>query len=191
MRRLFRVLPCALALFVAGPVWGTAIEPPSLLQASPIESGFDGTWVLDPDLSTAIDPWRRLSIEIASDGEGVVLKRMWRGSREGGAFADSVRLVPGRTVESTPMGQWPDNRHLGAYIAGDRTKTVASRWEDEGHTLVTESELTVSTQQGERPIRIYTEYRLSPEGDRLDVLELRSTRPRPVHYVFTRADASP
>ena len=47
----------------------------------------------------------------------------------------------------------------------------------------------MSIQQGEQPIRIYTEYRLSPEGDRLDVLELRSTRPRPIHYVFTRADA--
>jgi hypothetical protein len=85
------------------------------------------------------------------------------------------------------MAQWPDNRHLGAYIAGDHRKTVASRWEDDGRTLITESTLTVSTQQGERPIRIYTEYRLSPGGDRLDVLELRSTRPRPVHYVFTRA----
>ncbi len=47
----------------------------------------------------------------------------------------------------------------------------------------------VSAQQGERRIRIYTEYRLSPEGDRLDVLEVRSTRPRPIHFVFHRADA--
>jgi hypothetical protein len=187
MRRLSYILPCVLALLVAGPVCGRAIEPPPSPPFSLIEPAFDGMWVLDEDRSTAIDPWRRLRVEIDTDGEGVMLKRMWRGSREGGAFVDSVRLMPGSTVESAPMAQWPDNRHLGAYIAGDHRKTVASRWEDDGRTLITESTLTVSTQQGERPIRIYTEYRLSPGGDRLDVLELRSTRPRPVHYVFTRA----
>ena len=155
-----------------------------------LASSLDGAWVLDADASRAIDPWRNLSLDIAADGDGVVLKRMWRGSREGGAATDSVRLVPGATVRSAPMLQWPDERHLGVYITGDRTKTVASRWEDDGNTLVTESALTVSAQQGERAIRIYTEYRLSPEGDRLDVLELRSTRPRPIHFVFRRADAS-
>lgn len=158
-------------------------------ENAPHADAMSGTWVLDKDLSTDIDPWLHLSVEIAADGDGVILKKMWRGSREGGATTDSVRLAPGGTVVSEPMEQWPDNRHLGAYIAGDRTKTVASRWEDGGRTLVTEATLTVSIQQGERDLRIYTEYRLSPEGDRLDVLELRSTRPRPTHFVFFRADA--
>ena len=118
-----------------------------------------------------------------------MLERNWRGSREGGAFTDSVRLVPGQSVESDPMIQWGDERHLGAYIAGDRTKTVVSRWVDDGTTLITESTFRVSIQQGEHDVRVYTEYRLSPEGDRLDVLELRSTRPRPIHFVFSRAGA--
>lgn len=176
-----RLLPLALVLATV-----------ALLASRPLPDAdaMSGTWVLDKDLSTALDPWLNLSVEIAADGDGVILKKMWRGSREGGATTDSVRLVPGNTVVSGPMEQWPDNRHLGAYIAGDRTKSVTSRWEDGGRTLVTEAMLTVSIQQGEREIRIYTEYRLSPEGDRLDVLELRSTRPRPTHYVFFRADAS-
>lgn len=177
-----RLLPFALTLVA----FVTLASRP--LSDAP-DPAFSGTWLLDKDRSTAIDPWLNLTVEIADADEAVILKRMWRGSREGGAFVDSVRLVPGSVVESEPMLQWPDNRHLGAYIAGDRTKTVASRWEDDGRTLVTESTLTVSTQQGERPIRIHTEYRLSPEGDRLDVLELRSTRPRPIHYVLARADA--
>ena len=171
------LLITALAITASGPV----PDPP--------DAPFAGTWVLDHDLSTAIDPWRNLSVEMAMDGDAVVLQRKWRGSREGGAFSDSVRLVPGTTVQSAPMLQWADERHLGAYIAGDRTKTVASHWADDGQTLITESTLTLSIQQGEQPIRIYTEYRLAPDGDRLDVLELRSTRPRPIHYVFTRADA--
>lgn len=164
---------------------------PGLLPAfvDPPGDDFAGAWTLVPDRSTAIDPWLNLRVEIAVEDDAVVLKRMWRGSREGGAFVDSVRLVPGSTVESEKMAQWPDNRHLGAYIAGDSTQTVSSRWKDDGRTLATERTLTVSVQQGLSPVRIYTEYRLSPEGDRLDVLELRSTRPRPIHYVFTRADA--
>ncbi len=157
--------------------------------APPPDPAIAGTWVLDAALSRAIDPWQNLTVEIDLDGDAVMLKRMWRGSREGGAAVDSVRLVPGTTVQSAPMLQWPDERHLGAYITGDRTKTVASRWADDERTLITESHFVVSIQQGEQPIRVYTEYRLSPEGDRLDVMELRSTRPRPIHYVFTRADA--
>lgn len=150
---------------------------------------FTGSWTYDAEESTAIDPWRRLSIEIGRDGEAVILKRIWRGSREGGTAVDSAYVVPGGPPAMVPLEQWPDNRHLGAYLAGDSTKTITARWEDEGRTLVTESHLTVSVQQGTRPIRIYTEYRLSPGGERLDVLELRSTRPRPVHYVFHRADS--
>lgn len=175
-----RLLPFAIALVGVAVLAGRPL---------PDAGAMSGTWILDKDLSTDIDPWLNLSVEIAADGDGVILKKMWRGSREGGATTDSVRLIPGSAVVSGPMEQWPDNRHLGAYIASDRTKTVAARWEDGGRTLVTEATLTVSIQQGERDLRIYTEYRLSPEGDRLDVLELRSTRPRPTHYVFFRADA--
>ena len=168
------------------PALGASPQPPVDRQADAL---LDGAWTYDAERSRAIDPWRNLSIDIATDGDGVVLKRMWRGSREGGAAVDSVRLVPGTTVRSAPMLQWPDERHLGVYVTGDRTKTVASRWEDDGRTLVTESAFTVSAQQGERRIRVYSEYRLSPEGDRLDVLEMRSTRPSPIHFVFRRAGA--
>jgi len=160
-------------------------EPPAPLDD---HDAFAGTWTLDKERSTAIDPWRRLSVEIAMDGEAVILKRLWRGTREGGTTTDSVRVVPGGPAATAPLEQWPDNRHLGAYLTGDSTQTVTARWADDGRTLVTEVEVTLSIQQGTKPIRTYTEYRLSPDGDRLDVLQLRSTRPRPVHYVFHRAD---
>ncbi|WP_420454343.1 hypothetical protein [Rubrivirga sp.] len=181
------VVLAAVALAACGATSPAFEAPPQ--PRPPNDALLDGAWAYDAELSRAIDPWRNLSIDIATDGDGVVLKRMWRGSREGGTALDSVRLVPGTTVRSAPMLQWPDERHLGVYITGDRTKAVASRWEDDGRTLVTESEFTVSAQQGERRIRVYSEYRLSPEGDRLDVIEMRSTRPRPIHFVFHRADA--
>lgn len=149
-----------------------------------------GTWVLDQARSTAIDPWRNLSLEIDVTGEDVSLKRHWRGSREGGAFIDSVRVKAGGDAVKVQLEQWADNRHLGAYIGGDGTKTVTAQWVDGGKTLTTESHVILSVQQGEAPVRIYTEYRLSSDRNRLDVIEIRSTRPLPSHYLFTRSGES-
>jgi hypothetical protein len=84
------------------------------------------------------------------------------------------------------MGQWPDNRHLGAFLGPDSTKLVTARWMDEGRTLRTETRLRVRTSQGTRPIRIYSEYRLAPDSAHITLLELRSTRPSPLRYVFRR-----
>ena len=114
--------------------------------------------------------------------------RTWRGSREGGTFTDSSRIDVGGIASSTDLEQWPDNRHLGAYIAGDGTKKIEGWAEDDGRTLVTHATLRVTIQQGERDIRIYSEYRLSPDGDRVDLIELRSTRPTPVHCTFRREE---
>lgn len=163
--------------------------PQTALSQAPATT-FSGEWAINEERSTAIDPWRDLTLRITATEEWVDLTRAWRGTREGGAFDDSLRLQIGEAVQSPPMIQWPDNRHAGVYIAGDRTKTVFSEWKDDGHTLTTEATLEVSVQQGLRTVRIYTEYRLSPGGDRLDVLELRSTRPRPIHYVFFRSSDS-
>lgn len=192
MRRLLVGLAALLALPLSSCA-GTA--SPASASAGPsravvqIDPSFEGTWQLDAARSTSIDPWRNLTVEVDVQGEAVVLQRKWRGSREGGASTDSSRFVPGGPAVRVPLDQWADNRHLGAFLAGDSTKTLVGRVEDGGQTLVTESRLVVVVQQGERPIRIYTEYRLAPGGDRLDVLELRSTRPTPMHYVFTRAQS--
>ena len=201
MRRFCYPLAAAVLLLVFAACGSTAptsdgsapVMPDAELPASPVAppdaaAAFAGSWQLDADRSTAIDPWRRLTLDLAFDGGAVIVERRWRGSREGGSTLDSVRVVPGGPAATAKLEQWPDNRHLGAYLAGDSTKTVTAMWLDDGRTLATESRLTVSVQQGTHPLRIYTEYRLSPDGDRVDVLELRSTRPRPIHYVFRRTD---
>ena len=155
-----------------------------------IQTQFSGTWLLDPSRSTAIDPWRNLSLEIDVNERLVTLQRRWRGSSEGGAFNDSLTVELGGEETHVSLEQWPDNRHLGAYIGGDGTKTLKAMSEDDGATLVTKAHLVASVQQGETFIRIYSEYRLAPDGNRIDLIELRSTRPTPVHYVFRRDEAS-
>jgi hypothetical protein len=178
---------CSLALTLAGVVLLAACGGPERSSA-PGPADWTRRWTLDAEQSTAIDPWRGLSVVLDARGDAMVVERHWRGSREGGTMVDAVEVVPGGPAVTVALEQWPDNRHLGAYLTGDSTKTVTARWADGGRTLVTESTLTLLTQQGEAPVRIYSEYRLSPERDRLDLLELRSTRPTPLHYVFTRSN---
>ena len=166
-----------------GPMQAPATHP---TDASPLASAFVGSWRLDASTSTSIDPWANLGLRIARDGDAVVVVRRWTGSREGGASTDSVRFIPGGPPVTVTMDQWADNRHLGAFLTADSSKSVMGRAEDGGATLVTESRVKLIVQQGETAVRTYTEYRISPGGARLDVLELRSTRPAPIHYVFDR-----
>ena len=123
---------------------------------------------------------------MALDGDAVTVVRYWTGSREGGTSTDSVRVLTGGPAVTARMDQWADNRHLGAFLTADSSKSVTARVEDRGATLITESRVQLIVQQGEIPVRTYTEYHISPGGARLDVLELRSTRPAPIHYVFER-----
>lgn len=185
MLRLAFVSGLALLLAACAPT-SPRMEAPVTRASEPLAPAFSGSWRFDPTTSTSIDPWARLGLRIARDGDAVVVVRQWTGSREGGASTDSARFVPGGAPVRVRLDQWADNRHLGAFLTSDSSKVVVGRVEDDGATLVTESRLDVVVQQGEIPIRIYTEYRLSPGGNRLDVLELRSTRPAPIHYVFAR-----
>jgi hypothetical protein len=79
------------------------------------------------------------------------------------------------------------DRHIGAYIGGDGTETMQSEWLDGGRTLRVESRYVLATSQGETPVRSTFEYRLSPDGEELTVIELRSTRNLPIVHVFTRS----
>lgn len=176
------------------PVWWVVAAVVPLLALAPLggtpppETAFNGAWKLVEDQSTSVDPWRSLVIGVEVDGAHVTLSRTWGGNREAGTYTDSTTVRTDGSVHVVPMEQWPDNRHLGAFLAGDSTRQVTAQWLDDGRTLQVSSRLQVRTSQGVRPIRIYSEYRLAPTGDQLTLLELRSTRPRPLHYTFERAD---
>ncbi len=146
---------------------------------------FDGTWTLDTTRSTAIDPWRGLTLDLRITDDAVTVQRTWSGTR-GARGLDSMRVRTDGTVNPVPIHRWVDNRHLGVRIAPNTRRAVVAQWKDEGRTLSIEQKMSVITSQGETPLRIYSEYRLAPDGHTLYLMELRSTRPRPLHYVFTR-----
>jgi hypothetical protein len=145
-----------------------------------------GEWELVADASTPVDPFRNLALDVRIDGASVVLVRTWMGS-DNVRGVDSLRVVPGEAARTVPMQFWLDNRHLGVRVGPDSTRQVSARWKDDHRTLAVEQQMTVASSQGATPLRIYSEYRSTPDGNTLEVIELRSTRPRPMSYVFRRS----
>ena len=147
-----------------------------------------GHWTLDADRSTPVDPWRDLSLRLDVTDSTATIVRSWTYRRL--AHADSVTVPLDGSPHPSTVTWWADSRHLAAHVQPGDTKTVRAWTDDGGTTLRVEQHLTLHTSQGTAPVRVYTEYRLAPDGDRLDVLELRSSRPAPLHYVFRRAEPS-
>ena len=143
-----------------------------------------GSWTIDREASTAIDPWRRINLEIVVDGQSVTIDENVSAGRR--KHAEVFPLQVGQTVE-VPIAWWTGNRHLGAYIGGDKKQAIRADWLDEGRTLRLESHYILTTSQGDTAVREYSEYRLSPTGEVLTVITLRSSRDRPIVRVFKRA----
>lgn len=150
---------------------------------------FNGAWSLDKERSTDITPWNDLTIEIDASPSRLTLERIWGGSY-GVTVNDSMTIPIDGEKHRVPMQQWPDNRHIGAFLAADSSKSVSAEWLDDGQTLRVTTHLNVRISQGTTRIRTHSEYRVAPDGKTLTVLELRSTRPRPLRYTFTPAEPS-
>lgn len=192
-----RGLPCP-KLTLSVPSWGSVLfllafavgtiscgEVDSSINAEP----FNGTWSIDEERSTDISPWNGLTVQIDATPSQLILERIWEGNY-GVTVNDSMTIPIDREQHRVPMQQWPDNRHIGASLASDSSKTVSAEWLDDGQTLRVTTRLDVRISQGTTRIRSYSEYRISPDGGTLTVLELRSTRPHPVRYTFTPAESS-
>ncbi|HEY0865338.1 MAG TPA: hypothetical protein VGD97_14620 [Lacunisphaera sp.] len=148
-----------------------------------------GTWHFDAARSTELSPWRDYVFTLTVDGDRVTIARQFGSGRR--QFADTQTIDLSRPDNVVPVTLWPDNRHLGAYIGGDRTKHVRGEWLDAGRILRLSTDLVLSTQQGDRAVNILSDYKVSANGTRLTLTELRSTRNRPVVYSFTRAANTP
>ncbi len=142
-----------------------------------------GRWQIDLARSTELSPWKDYLLVITVDGDAVTLERhlAW-GPRE---FTDTLAARVGGTV-TVPVVMWPDNRHLGAYISDAHTKQVRAERIDDGRILRVTTDLVLETQQGSRAVNILSDYKVSASGDQLTLTELRSTRNRPVVYLFNR-----
>jgi hypothetical protein len=66
-----------------------------------------------------------------------------------------------------------------------RARTTAA-WVDGGRTLRVEAQVPLEVSQGETVMRLYAEYRLLEGDQALVLIELHSSRTRPLVYRFTK-----
>jgi hypothetical protein len=104
-------------------------------------------------------------------------------------FSDVTAIDTRQRETVVPVEMWPENRHIGAYIGGDKTKRVRAEWLDARRILRLSTDLVLATQQGARAVNTLSDYKVSAQGNELVLTELRSTRNRPIVYVFTRVTA--
>ena len=142
-----------------------------------------GSWRIDLAHSTELSPWKDYDLKITiTDGKITLDRSMAWGIRH---YTDTMTVDAGKT-DVVPVVMWPDNRHLGAYISDDHRKRVHAEWLDGERILRLSTDLTLETQQGSRAVNILSDYKVSASGNQMTLTELRSTRNRPIVYVFNR-----
>jgi len=157
-----------------------------LLPNAVANPGFEGRWEIDTSRSTALDPWRSMAIEIAVEGDQVSIVRLFGGGSR--VAKESMNIDTSLPSQTVGVEGWWDNRHIGAYLGGGNEQTVTARWLDDGQTLQLEIEMILETSQGDTPVRVLREMRLSRDGQTLRVFQLRSSRNLPVVRVFTKVN---
>jgi hypothetical protein len=161
-------------------VFGLLLLPVCLLAA---DSGFEGQWRLDKARSTALDGWTTMDLVICVEGSEVTLQHdmRWRSTR----VTAVNRVDTSMPVEIRNFFRI-DQRHMAVYPPRDSVTRVTASWLDEGRTLRVEASPEVETSQGMTTIRILKEYRLEEGDETLTLIELHSTRDRPLVYVFKK-----
>ena len=173
-RSLFRLLPClAVALLCVG---GSSVA----LAASPLE----GRWRFDKTRSTALDGWHEWDLVIGVTGNQVSLQHDMKWGKT--TFSATNVLALGQPA-AVPNFFRVEQRHMALYPAKGATATVGASWLDAQRTLRVEGDLPIEISQGQATMRLYSEYRLLEGDNELLLIELHSSRPRPLVYRFTKA----
>ena len=130
-----------------------------------------GHWRLDLKRSAALDGTR---VDLRHDMQ-------WRVTK-------LTATNPVDTAKPTEVKDFfrVEQRHMALYPVRGALTPVRAEWLDGGRTLRVEATPQIESSQGVFPMRIYQELRLV-EGDReLVLIELHSTRSKPLVYRFTK-----
>ncbi|WP_221029394.1 hypothetical protein [Actomonas aquatica] len=162
---------------------GLTLLAASFLSAAP---NIDGRWRMDPAKSTALDGWQKMDLEIATDGSAVSVTyhMQWRSTKVSATnHYDTTQSVTSDDYFRV------EQRHMAVYPTKHGTTTATATWLDDGRTLRIEANTSVEVSQGDVPMRLYQEFRVGEMGDRLTLIELHSSRTRPLVYVFDKLSA--
>lgn len=160
----------------------------SLLLAVPLLSAAEthplaGRWRLDTARSTALDGWTTWDLVIGADPQQVSLRHdmQWHATKQ--TFTNT--LDTGKPVTLRNFFR-VEQRHMALYPAKGGETVARASWLDGGRTLRIEADTPIEISQGQATMRIYSEYRLLEGGTQLLLIELHSSRPRPLVYRFTK-----
>ncbi|MEI6105659.1 MAG: hypothetical protein WCR49_01485 [Opitutae bacterium] len=156
--------------------------PLAAFAAAPIE----GRWRLDRTRSTALDGWHEWDLVISLTGTQVGLQHDMKWGQTRFSATNTVDTAHPVTL---PAFFRVEQRHMALYPAKGGTTPVRAAWLDDGRTLRVEADTPIEISQGQAVMRIYAEYRLIEGGQELQLIELHSSRPRPLIYQFTKVPA--
>ncbi len=148
---------------------------------------FSGTWKLLPHVSTEIDLYGTLSIEVTLKQDGVLLVQTWGTSRR---FVDSLDLRTDGSINEVVVKDrvFPTNVFMGLSMPVGSTRQLVARWEKDGAVLKVEERFVVRGSQGPAPVQCLHTYELREAGDVLVYEIARSTRRTgPLHFVLKKA----
>jgi len=157
----------------------------SALCCSDANQTIYGRWTFVPEEGTDIVTWRyrQQELEVSNnDGEIAVLHYFYY--RKKVAYIDSMIFMPSgdQSISKQTTPNWAGNWYMGVLTQVGSAKKVSGKWQQEHKVLQVEREDLLQTSQGEKLLNTTLEYRV--EGNRLIVVEQRSTRPTPVKLVF-------
>lgn len=168
-RRLFFLLSTVLCL----------LSTEAATAASPL----DGRWRLDKARSTALDGWHEWDLVIRVQGDKVSLQHDLKWGRTAFSATNVLDLAGPASV---PNFFRVEQRHMALYAAKDAPAAVRTAWLDQQRTLRVEADTPIEISQGRAVMRIYSEYRVLEGDQELLLIELHSSRPRPLVYRFTK-----
>ena len=146
-----------------------------------------GTWVIDKQRSSDLEPWRSIELRITAEPDQVAIGRLFNPRRY--TRHDSVTFPTDETQVELPMeasAKWLEQPHLGVFIDGESPQQIRASWGIPGRELDVQTLLTVQTSQGPTTVEILRNYSLSADGSELTVTATRSSRPDPLTRVYTR-----
>jgi hypothetical protein len=152
----------------------------ALVSANP---DLKGQWRLDPNRSSALDGWQKMDLVFALEGSQieVIYLMQWRSTK----YRATNQLDTSKSVASDNFFR-VEQRHMAVYPAKGGITHTTAEWIDEDRTLRTETNTPVEVSQGVVNMRITSEYRIGEGGETLILIELHSSRPRPLVYFFNK-----
>ena len=143
----------------------------------------EGHWRLDSARSSALDGWQEMDLIFALDGSEIEITHQmrWRATN----YRATNLVDTSKSVASDKFFRI-EQRHMAVYPAKGGITHTTAEWIDADRTLRTETNTPVEVSQGDVNMRITSEYRIGEGGETLILIELHSSRPRPLVYFFNK-----